>query len=224
MKRKEFYQLENFMQTCMKDSAHDREHVYRVLHTALEIAEEYPEVDTDILLAACLLHDIGREAQYADPSVDHAKEGAEMALHFLLDSGWTGERAQQVSAAIRQHRYRSEEPPESLEAKILFDADKLDVTGAMGIARTLQYQGRMGHPLYHLDAEGAVLPGQKDPEPSFLHEYCFKLKNLYGRFFTRKGTEMAETRKKTAEAYFAALLDEIQASTERKRLLSFLEE
>ena len=82
----------------------------------------------------------------------------------------------------------------------------------------------MGHPLYHLDAEGAVLPGQNDSEPSFLHEYCFKLKNLYGRFFTRKGTEMAETRKKTAEAYFAALLDEIQVSTERKRLLSFLEE
>lgn len=153
--------------------------------------------------------------------MDHAKEGAEMALHFLLDSGWTGERAQRVSAAIRQHRYRSEEPPESLEAKILFDADKLDVTGAMGIARTLQYQGRMGHPLYHLDAEGAVLPGQKDPEPSFLHEYCFKLKT-YMSFFTRKGTEMAETRKKTAEAYFAALLDEIQVSTERKRLLSFL--
>lgn len=224
MKRDEFQKLEAYMRACMKDSVHDREHVYRVLHTALAIAEEYPEADTDILAAACLLHDIGREAQYADPSVDHAQAGAEAALPFLLRSGWPGERAERVCAAIRQHRYRSEEPPESLEAKILFDADKLDVTGAMGIARTLLYQGRMGHPLYRLDEQGRILPGEEDPGPSFLHEYANKLKKLYGRFFTRKGAELAQSRKKAAEDYCASLLEEIRASAERERLLALLEE
>lgn len=46
------------------------------------------------------------------------------------------------------HRFRKNRPPESPEAKILFDADKLDVTGAMGVARTLVYQGTMAQPLY----------------------------------------------------------------------------
>ena len=224
MKKQEFLKLESFMLDCMKDSAHDREHVYRVLHTALQIAEDFPEADGEILLAACLLHDIGREAQYADPSVDHASAGAEMALDFLLRSGWERERAQRVAAAIRQHRYRSGAAPESVEAKILFDADKLDVTGAMGIARTLQYQGRLGYPLYHLDEKGCILLGEEDAEPSFFREYAVKLKKLYGRFYTEAGAKMAENRKETAEKFYAALLKEIQAASERESLSEYLEE
>ena len=67
-----FRLLETYMQTCMQDSAHDREHIYRVLSNALEIAKTEPEVDYDILIAACLLHDIGRPEQFADPSLCHA--------------------------------------------------------------------------------------------------------------------------------------------------------
>ncbi len=91
MKKQEFLKLESFMRDCMKDSAHDREHVYRVLHTALRIAEDYPEADGEILLAACLLHDIGREAQYADPSVDHAAaEGRKWRWIFFLTPAGNG--------------------------------------------------------------------------------------------------------------------------------------
>ena len=57
--------LEAYMIASMDDSAHDKEHVYRVLYNALEIAKAEPEVDYDILIAACLLHDIGRKDQVA---------------------------------------------------------------------------------------------------------------------------------------------------------------
>ena len=150
MKEQEYRKIEEFMQDCMKegDAAHDREHVCRVLQAALKIAETEPEADRDILTAACLLHDVGRKEQMEDPSLDHAVVGAEKAKRFLLEEGFDPAFAGRVSACIATHRYRSDNPPESIEAKILFDADKLDVTGAMGAARTLLYQGALGEPLY----------------------------------------------------------------------------
>ena len=63
MTRANYEKLEGYMQSCMKDSAHDKEHVYRVLYLALDIAKTEPQTDLDILIAACLLHDISRQAQ-----------------------------------------------------------------------------------------------------------------------------------------------------------------
>ncbi len=100
-----FGRLEAYMHTQMQDSAHDREHVYRVLYTALDIAAHEPGADADVLIAACLLHDVGRAEQFRDPQADHAQVGAEKALRFLLDEGWGEDFAQRVAACIRTHRY-----------------------------------------------------------------------------------------------------------------------
>lgn len=62
MTRQTYSLLENYMLSCMDDSAHDKEHVYRVLYHALRIAKMLHNVDYDVLIAACLLHDIGRKA------------------------------------------------------------------------------------------------------------------------------------------------------------------
>ena len=147
MKQLEFERINTHMQGCMKDSAHDREHVYRVLYAALDIAKSEKDVNYDILIAACLLHDIGRQAQIENPSLCHAEVGAEAAKEYLLGCGYGQDFAEQVAECIRSHRFRKEQPPKSIEAKILFDADKLDVTGAMGVARTLLYGGRLSRPL-----------------------------------------------------------------------------
>ena len=61
--------IENYMLACMEDSAHDKEHIYRVLYNALEIARAGECVDYDVLMAACLLHDIGRKEQFENPSL-----------------------------------------------------------------------------------------------------------------------------------------------------------
>lgn len=208
---REMYQiLEDHMKTCMTDAAHDREHIYRVLRAALKIAESEPEADREILTAACLLHDIGREKQYADPKVCHAEAGAEMAYEFLLAQGWEEARAAHVSACIRTHRFRAGREPATIEAKILFDADKLDVCGAIGIARTLQYQGRMGEPLYRVGEDGEPLPGDPGEPESFLKEYKQKLCGLYDRFYTPAAAQMAKERRAIAQAFYEALLGEIR--------------
>ena len=70
--RTNFTAVETYMRSCMSDSAHDTEHVYRVLNYAIDIAKHDGGANTELLAVACLLHDIGREEQFADPSIDHA--------------------------------------------------------------------------------------------------------------------------------------------------------
>ena len=142
MKQKDYQCWESYMLSCMGDTAHDREHIYRVLYQAMELAKGEAGVDYEVLTAACLLHDIGRKEQYEDPSVCHAAAGARKAYVFLTENGYDVGFAGKVADCIRTHRYRKDAPPESLEAKLLFDADKLDAAGAIGAARTLLYHGK----------------------------------------------------------------------------------
>ena len=201
--------IEQYMLSCMNDSAHDCEHVYRVLYNALEIAAQEKNVDYDVLIAACLLHDIGRAEQIADPSLCHAEVGSRKAYAYLLQLGMGEDFAGQVQHCILTHRFRKNLPPETLEAKILFDADKLDVTGAIGIARTLVYRGTLTEPLYRVLPDGTISDGTHEIGHSFFREYKFKLEKLYDRFYTKKGAELARQRQAIAAAYYENLYKEV---------------
>lgn len=193
------------MLSCMRDSAHDREHIYRVLYAALDIVSFEEPVDYDVLIAACLLHDIGRGEQFANPALCHAAVGAEKALAFLVQNGFSPAFAEQAASCVERHRFRSDRPPVTPEEKILFDADKLDVTGAIGIARTIFYKGQVGEPLYSLTEEGKVSDGANDTQPSFFLEYKRKLESVYDRFYTRRGAELASRRRQAAACFYENL-------------------
>lgn len=214
MTRESYSLIEEYMKSCMSDSAHDMEHVYRVLYNALEIAEGCDDVDYDVLVCACLLHDIARAEQLSNPSICHALFGGDKAYRFLTENGFGEELAERVRHCIRTHRFRSDNVPQTIEAKILFDADKLDAAGAVGIARTLVYKGTVGDPLYSLNADGSISDGKGDKAPSFFQEYRRKLQNIYGRFFTDKGAEMAKERQKAAEDFYSSIFDEVNGSRE----------
>lgn len=209
MNRTTFRLIEGYMQTCMRDSAHDREHVYRVLYNALDIARDEP-VDWDVLIAAALLHDISRPEQLADPRVDHALHGADKAYRFLLAQGFPAEFCEHVRQCIRTHRFRKTDQPASMEAKVLFDADKLDVAGAIGVARTLEYNGETGRPIYTRDESGEVSDGTNDTADSFFREYKFKLEHICDHFLTDRGRMLAKSRHAAAIAYYEALLQEVR--------------
>ena len=225
MKRKTFELLENHMLSCMEDSAHDPLHVRRVLNLALKIAAGETGVNLDLLITSCLLHDIGRAAQNENPSLCHAEVGAAMAADFLHSQGFSEDFCQRVFHCISTHRFRGDNPPQSLEAKILFDADKLDVTGAMGIARTFLFQGLAGEQIYHIDPTGAIAEGGDIP-PNFIDEYNFKLSNLYSKFYTKYAKDIAAKRQNTAVAFYNGLVDEITEdhSSGRELLESLFEE
>ena len=218
MRREQYELLEQYMLSCMRDSAHDAEHVYRVLYLALAIAETEEQVDLDVLTAACLLHDIGRQEQFENPELCHAVVGAQKAERFLLEHGFGEAFAVRVSDCIRTHRYRKERPPESLEAKILFDADKIDVSGAVGIARTLLYQGQLAEPMYSVRSDGEPSDGSEDTLPSFFQEYRRKLERIYGRFFTRRGAQIAQERREAAVSFYESLLAEVREDYRYRKL------
>lgn len=207
--------IENHMLSLMNDSAHDSDHIYRVLNYALDIGQS-EDIDMDVLLAAALLHDIGRDAQFEDKNLCHAEVGADMAYDFLISLGWSKDQADHVKACIYTHRYRSDRPPVSLEAKILFDADKLDVTGAVGIARTISYKGEVEEPLYTLDVKGQVEAGDDESHgPSLLREYHYKLKHIYNRFYTKRASEIAKDRERTAAIFCQAMFEEVSGLYEK---------
>jgi len=164
--------IEEYMLSCMRDSAHDKEHIYRVLYNALEIAKSERNVDYDVLMASCLLHDISRGEQFDNPEICHATAGGEKAFHFLTRNGFSIDFAEKVKHCIQTHRFRKNNEPQSTEAKILFDADKLDVTGAIGIARTLIYKGIVTEPIYTVMPGGVVSDGTNDTVPSFFQRNC----------------------------------------------------
>lgn len=207
---KETYNLiENYMLSCMEDSAHDAQHIYRVLYNALEIAKAEDGVDYDVLITACLLHDIGRKEQFENPALCHAMVGGEKAYAFLTENGFDAEFSQKVKHCIQTHRFRKSMQPENVEAKILFDADKLDVSGALGIARTLMYKGNVAEPIYNVLPDGTIDDGSGEESPSFFREYKFKLEKLYDKFYTARGAELAQQRRGIAAAFYESLYREV---------------
>ena len=219
MKKETFLLLEEFMLSCMEDSAHDKEHVYRVLNHALVIAEDEENVDRDVLITACLLHDIARPEQIRDPSLCHAEVGSYKAYGFLRENGFSEEFSAHVRDCIRTHRFRKNDQPQSVEGKILFDADKIDVAGAIGVARTLVYKGTVSDPLYIRNDDGTISDGTHDAVSSFFREYKFKLENLYDRFYTTKGAELAQERKTAAESFYNSLYREVNLFDHAGKLL-----
>ena len=219
MKKETYELLESYMLSCMDNNAHDKEHIYRVLYTALEIAQSEENVDSDILIAACLLHDIGRKEQFENPKLCHAQVGAEKAYWFLIDNGFSDGFAHAVSDCISAHRFRGNNPPKTIEAKILFDSDKIDVCGTLGIARTLYYNSSLGEPLYNLDENRNVLKGENDTGVSFFQEYKFKLEKVYSKLLTEKGREIAQSRRRSAEDFYENMLSEVSQTYEAKNNL-----
>lgn len=210
---KEIYsQLENYMLSCMEDSAHDKEHIYRVLYSALEIAQTEDNVNFDVLVGACLLHDIGRKEQFENPNLCHAMVGGDKAFQFLVENHFDVDYAERVKHCIQTHRFRKNNLPQSIEAKILFDADKLDVSGAIGIARTLIYKGIVSEPIYSTLPNGIVSDGSTDTSPSFFQEYKYKLEKIYSHFYTKKAMEMAKERQQSAVAFYNSLYKEVNSS------------
>ena len=122
--------------------------------------------------------------------------------------GWPEERISAVQHCIRAHRFRDDsEPPHTLEAQVLFDADKLDAIGAIGVARAMAYAARAGQPAYAPPSEQFLRSGKTEAgEPhSAYHEYRFKLVRLKDRLFTPAARHIAEGRHQQMAAFFEQL-------------------
>lgn len=194
------------------DSAHGFDHVLRVWRLALHLAEE-EGADRAVVSAAALLHDVGR-AEERRTGVCHAQQGARMAREILR--GQPPAFVEAVAEAIAQHRFRGGQQPTTLEARVLYDADKLDAIGAIGVARAYAVAGMQQQHLWaKVDPAYAERPPQAgandlgESEHTPVHEYLFKLVKLRERLTTRTGRRMAEGRHRFMVAFFERLEAEV---------------
>jgi uncharacterized protein len=177
------------------DPVHDFEHVLRVYRTASRLAEK-EGADLEIVGAAALLHDAQGSSPEGDERAEHHELSAEFAGKVLQEEGWPEERIAAVQHCIRAHRFRSTEQPETIEAQVVFDADKLDVIGAVGAARTISYAALDGQPIYSEPSEKFKQTFEKEPGEvhSSYHEFLFKLSRIKERLYTDTAKELAEAR------------------------------
>lgn len=193
------------------DPVHGIDHIWRVVALAEQIAKA-EGADLEIVRAAAYLHDAADHEQEGSVSrKDHHLVAAQLAGGILRRAGWDEARIAAVQHCIRAHRFRnSQEAPQTLEAKVVFDANKLDAIGAVGVVRAIARSMQKGLPFYappsSLFLESGVLTEQE--VHSAYHEYWFKLRHLKDRLFTPTARQLAAERQKVMTVFFEALQDE----------------
>lgn len=193
-------------------ACHDWDHTCRVRRNALRIAR-VEGADLRVVEIAALMHDIGRPAELADQGVtDHAVLGAEMAPSVLRKLGVVEDAfIMHVSACILTHRYRKRDVsnvPATLEAKCVFDADKLDSIGAIGIGRSFHFAGRTGARVHNLEEE-ALSSASYSREDTAYREYLVKLRHIKESMLTDEGRRLAKKRHDFMVAFFDELNNEV---------------
>ncbi|GAB4580151.1 MAG: HD domain-containing protein [Anaerolineales bacterium] len=194
------------------DPVHGFDHVLRVYKMAEKLAR-IEGADLEIVRAAALLHDAeGSTPDNENNRATHHEASASFAREILQTEGWSEVQITAVEHCIRAHRYRTTETPQTLEAKVLFDADKLDVLGAFGAARTIAYAAQANQPIFAKPSAQFEATGKKEPgEPhSSYHEYLFKLRRVKDRLFTSEAKRIAEARHTFLVAFYAQILSEAE--------------
>jgi len=210
-----FEKIKDIVKDELKEcSAHDFDHVMRAYNMALHLAEN-EKVDLEVIKMASLLHDIGGKKEIDDPTgkTDHAIESAKMAKPILKELEFSDDKINHICDCIISHRYKTENQPKTLEAKILFDADKLDAVGAFGLARGFAWVGKNRAHIYKKveniedyikdNLEGGRLNGRiKDKTKHSAHiEFEIKMKHLLNKLYTDKAKEIGEKRIKFSKDF-----------------------
>ncbi len=199
-----------------EDAAHDYDHIVRVIALADKIqASEGGDLPT--IWAAVALHDIGQERERRHGG-DHALIGATLAAELLKDTPFPQQYIPAVQQAIREHRMTGGVIPQTLEGRILYDADKLDCLGAIGIGRLYCITGRYNQKVYAPipdDIEEPIDPQiirilRRRPDYSPTLEFQLLFANLPERMTTKTGRELARERFAFMQEFFTRLRQEVE--------------
>jgi uncharacterized protein len=188
------------------DAVHDFDHVLRVLALAERLAQE-ENADLEIVRTATLLHDVAR-GPGDRMAADHALAGAEIARELL--AGHPVEKVEAVAHAIAAHRFRTGPAPQTLEAQVLHDADKLDAIGAIGVARAFAFGGLEGQRLWAQVPSGYRESQATRHEHTPVHEFQIKLSKIRDRLLTSSARKLAEQRHVFMVAFFEQLDREVR--------------
>ncbi len=189
--------------------SHDWDHTLRVSRLCERIGAA-EGADMDVLRVAAYLHDIGRCYQDAsNGAVCHAEKGAEMAIPIVQALPLTQHQKENIVHCIRSHRFRGNHTPKTAEAKVLFDADKLDAIGAIGVARAYLFAGEVGARLHNPEID-VLETAPYSKEDTGFREYKLKLCKIRDRILTEEGERLAKERHDFMEQFFKRFINEYE--------------
>ena len=175
------------------DGAHDASHLARVWRTAQALLVSHPEANPLVVMAACYLHDLVNLPKNHPERSQASRRSAQLARHQLAWMGFAPELLDGVAHAIEAHSYSAAIPAETIEAKIVQDADRIDALGAVGLARVFYIGGQLGRPLAHPD-DPLAADRPLDDTVWTLDHFAVKLAALPGMMQTAAGRSVAERR------------------------------
>ncbi|HBM16923.1 MAG TPA: phosphohydrolase [Lentisphaeria bacterium] len=191
---------------------HDWDHTVRVLNNARMLAKVEKKVDIRVIEIAALFHDIARADELSiQGKICHAKKGAEITRQILLEEGLNENFIEKVAKCVKRHRFRSGAAPQTLEDKIVYDADKLDSLGAVGLGRAFLFAGRIGAKVHNTSVEALNSKSYSENDTAY-REYLFKLKDLPKKMLTETGRAIAAKRVAFMDKFFKKLDEEIYGS------------
>ncbi len=190
--------------------SHDFSHTERVMALCARIGKR-ENADLEVLRYAALLHDIGRpEQDRSAGNVCHAEKGAALAENILTAQKMSADFITHVTACVATHRFRGGKPPKSLEARILYDADKLDSIGAVGVARTYLFAGEVGAKLHNSDVDHIEETAPYSEDDTGYREFMIKLRFVKSKLLTRAGRRIARGRHAFMTHFFRRMELEIK--------------
>ena len=187
--------------------SHDWDHTLRVLRLCERIGSA-ESADLQVVRIAALLHDIGRTGQdEANGRLCHAEYGALLAQPIVAKLPLSETQKQNILDCISTHRFRGQKVPDTIEAKVLFDADKLDAIGAVGVARAFLFAGEVGACLHNPDARIEETQPYTVDDTGY-REYRVKLRKIKDRMLTNTGRELAKKRHQFMKEFFQRFLQD----------------
>jgi len=199
-----------------EDASHDFDHIQRVLALA-ETIQIQEGGDLPTIWAAVAFHDLGQERERRFGG-DHAQIGAEIAAEHLSNSRFPQQALVAVQEAIYEHRQTGKGMPGRLEGRILFDADKIDCLGALGVARLYCITGRYNQKIYSTLPEEISEPvdpltiralrHRSDYSPSIEFQLLFG--DMPERMTTATGKLLARERYDYMHDFFKRLRQEVE--------------
>ncbi len=194
-------------QMAESDAAHQLDHIHRVVKSAKQLAE-IENADPAVVVPAAWLHDCVTMSKDSGQRNQASRMAAKAAGGFLRASGYDPALIPAVEHAIAAHSFSAKIPPQTIEAKVVQDADRLDAIGAVGIARCLMVGTSFGIPLYHPDEP---FPQQRRPDDKqyIIDHFYVKLFTLVETMQTEAGRAEAERRTRFMRDFLSQLAWEI---------------
>ncbi|MBD9386442.1 HD domain-containing protein [Agrobacterium sp. AGB01] len=189
------------------DGSHDLAHIHRVFRNAMRI-HATEGGNGPVLAASVLLHDCVAVEKNSPLRAQASRLAAEKAEGILLGLNWQTADIEAVKHAITTHSFSANLEPQTLEAKILQDADRLDAIGMVGAARCFYIAGRLGSALY--DPQDPLARERPLDDRTFaIDHFQTKLFTLADGFKTETGRALAKERHDRLQQVLDLFLDEI---------------